>query len=207
MPARRHVWIATACVVGLGLLAELGEYLLGAPEPLVELFSLSYEANLPTWYATVLLFSCAVALAGVARLATRDRARWWVLAGAFLYISLDEAIEIHEHASFFDTSGVLYFSWVIPAAGLVLVFGLLFLPFLRRLRPESRKAFVLAGALYVGGALGMELPLGWWTERAGDHNLVYGLIDWVEETLELCGASLFLLAVEDHRRASQEIVS
>ena len=44
----------------------------------------------------------------------------------------------------------------------------------------------------------MELPLGYWTERAGANNLTYALIDFVEESLELCGASLFVLAVRDY---------
>ena len=183
----------------------MGEYELGLSEPLVEAFSLSYEANLPTWYASVLLFSCGALLAAVARVAyrrrDRDRHLWLLLALTFVYISVDEAVEIHEHAAVFDTSGVLYFSWVIPAAAVVVALGLAYLPFVRRLPPVTRGRFVVAGALYVGGALGMELPLGWWTEHEGDHNLGYGLIDWVEESLELAGASLFLYAVWAHHDA------
>ncbi|MFO0630985.1 MAG: hypothetical protein U0325_35900 [Polyangiales bacterium] len=40
--------------------------------------------------------------------------------------------------------------------------------------------------------------LGWWTERYGDAGLGYAMIDWVEEMLELTGASLFLFAVLRH---------
>ena len=192
------VWGATAIVVALGLTAEVADYTLGAPEQVVEVFSLSYEANLPTWYATQLLFACAVMLAAIARASTTDRARWGTLAGIFVYLSLDEAIEIHEHAAFFDTTGVLYFSWVIPAAALVAVLGALFLPFVCRLPEPARRRFVIAGALYVGGALGMELPLGWWADTRGDDNLGYGLIDWLEESLELAGASLFLCSLVSH---------
>ena len=195
---------SSALVSLLGLAAEIGEYGFGAPEKLVELFSLSYEANVPTWYATVLLFSCAATLAGHANAADLDRPRWWLLAAAFAYISLDEAIEIHEHAGFFETHGVLYFSWIIPAAGVVLGLGLFYLPFLRRLPPPTRVRFVVAGVVFVAGALGMELPLGWWTEAHGDDTLGYGLIDWVEETLELIGASLFLRALWLYPGASPE---
>jgi hypothetical protein len=122
-----------------------------------------------------------------------------VLAGLFFYLSLDEAIEIHEHlGGFFGTGGVLYFDWVIPAGAAVLVLGAVYLPFLRRLPARTRARFLLAGALYVGGALLVELPLGWWTERAGDDNPVYAAIDLVEETLELAGASVFVLALRQH---------
>ena len=94
--------------------------------------------------------------------------------------------------------GVLYFSWVVPAGIIVAALGIAYLPFLRRLPARTRWRFVLAGALYVGGALLMELPLGWWAERAGDDNLVYGLLDFVEESLELAGTSLFLAALLDY---------
>ncbi|WP_228680788.1 hypothetical protein [Myxococcus xanthus] len=43
----------------------------------------------------------------------------------------------------------------------------------------------------------MELPLGWWAEQHGNDNLVYALIDHVEEALELIGASLFLAALAE----------
>lgn len=196
----RGLSIATPVVAIAGLGAELSEYTIGADERAVELFSLSYEANVPTWYASVLLFSCAALLATTARAASSDRARWWALSAIFAYMSLDEAIEIHEYLGWLvEGDGVLYFAWVIPAAGIVAALGVAFLPFLRRLPRRTRNRFLGAGALYVGGALLMELPLGWWVSSHGDDNLGYGLIDWVEETMELGGASWFAVSVAQHR--------
>ena len=196
---------ATGLVALLGLGVELVHAHSHAPvvEALVSFLSLSYEGNLPTWYASSLLLVCALLLGLIAReLPARDplRLHWWALATLFAYMSLDETAELHEHlGGHVATGGVLYFDWVIPAAAIVALMGAAFLPFLRRLPPASRRRFVVAGALYVGGALLMELPLGWWTERAGEDTLGYALIDWVEETLELAGASLFLLALVSHR--------
>ena len=192
-----QILLAGGVVVSLaGLVAELARSLLSAPLEWVSLFSLSYEANLPTWYATVLLFSSSSSLAQIARSAGAHRARWWMLSAIFLYMSIDEASEIHEHAGgLVDGTGVLYFSWVVPAAVAVLALGLFYLPFIRALPSPLRGRVILAGALYVGGALGMELPLGWWTEQHGDEGLGYALIDHVEESLELAGASVFLWAL------------
>lgn len=201
---------AGAAVAGAGLAIELVHTRSHAPvvETLVGVFSLSYERNVPTWYASSLLFTCALALAAIAADVTArgggHRAHWVGLAAGFAYMSLDEATELHEHlGGLVGTGGVLYFDWVIPAAIVVAVVALLYLPFLRALPPARRRRFVLAGALYVGGAVLCELPLGWWTERAGADNPTYALIDWVEETLELAGASLFLLALAErwHDRA------
>lgn len=212
---RRALFGATAVIAGAGLIVELCDHLLApAWAPLlVPLLSLSYEHNLPTWYAVILHAACACLLlvqglwsraagregaSGRARAPAAAPVRWLVLAGLFAFISADELVQIHETASdWFDTGGVLYFGWVIPAGALVVVLALWYLPLLRALPARTRRRFVVAGVLFVGGALLMELPLGYWTERAGADNLVYAAIDWIEETLELAGASVFLLALLD----------
>lgn len=186
----------TIAVSVVGAAAELGGYLLGWPDRWSSALSLSYEGNAPTWYASSLLILCAAALASCAARATQDRSAWGALAAIFAFLSLDEAIELHEHlGGLVPGRGALFFSWVIPATVVVGVLGLAFARFLGRLDAVDRRRFVIAGALYIGGALAMELPLGWWTEREGDDNLVYGMLDWVEESLELAGATLFLVAL------------
>lgn len=204
---RRALFVATGGIAAAGLTAEICDHLLApwwAPV-LVPLLSLSYEHNLPTWYAVILHAACAglllvhgLSLRGQPATRGAGPARWLILSGLFAFISLDELVQIHEAASdWFDTSGVLYFGWVIPAGALVAALGLWYLPFLRALPGRTRRRFIVAGATFVSGALLMELPLGYWTELAGADNLVYAGIDWVEETLELVGVSLFLLALLD----------
>lgn len=187
-----RIGAATALVIVLGLAAELGDFLLGAPPVVVELFSLSYEHNVPTWYASSLLLGCGAVSVRAAPTTSTPR-RWHVLGSVFAYISLDEAVQIHEHLGGLITGhGVFFFSWVIPASVLVVAFATSMLPLLQALPSRTRNRVVVAGCIYVFGALVLELPLGWWTERHGDDNLVYGLIDFVEESLELIGATLFL---------------
>lgn len=205
---RRILFVAMALVVGAGLAVEilketvrLGDYKIVVP-----LFSLSYEQNIPTWYSSALLFSCSAALALIAAGSRRERApfvrHWWGLAAAFLYISLDETASIHEGAGrFFKLHGVFYFSWVIPAGIIVAAIGLAYLRFLAHLPRGARRQFIISGVIYVGGALFMELPLGYWTEREGSRNFVYAAIDAVEEGMEILGASLFLLALVDYIHA------
>ncbi|MCY1032278.1 hypothetical protein OV207_12480 [Corallococcus sp. BB11-1] len=201
-PLRRGLLATAGALTALGLGAEVADFASGrqVPGALVAFLSLSHEGNLPTWYASGLLLTCALALAGIARAAGLGgdpaRRHWWALMGAFAYLSMDESVGLHEHlGGLFSWGGVLFFTWVVPAAVIVLLVGLAFLPFLARLPSRRRKQFILAGVLYVGGALGVELPLGWWTEQHGNDNLVYALIDHVEEALELVGASLFLAAL------------
>lgn len=205
--ALRALVVGGLLVAGAGLAVELVHARSHADmvERAVAMFSLSYEQNLPTWYSTCLLFTCALALANIARSATRMRAHWWILAAGFTYMSLDEASEIHEHlGGMWGGSGLLYFDWVIPASVAVAVLAIVYLPFLRQLPTRARRRFVIAAAVYLSGAVAMELPLGWWTESAGTDNLTYALIDWVEESLEIAGASLFLYSLINYRPAAEE---
>jgi hypothetical protein len=194
----RGLAAALAIASGAGLAAEIAYFRADVPAELVAFFSLSAEGNLPTWVATCILFSCSLVLASIASGVRARRERF--LAAIFAYLSLDEATEIHEHlGGLVPGSGVFYFDWVIPASLFVIVVGSFYAPFLSHLDAGTRRRFVIAGVLYVGGALLMELPLGWWTEQHGDDNLGYAAMDWIEETLELVGASYFLVSLWKHR--------
>ena len=210
---RRALLALVATLATLGLAAELGYALAGEEDPygLVAFAGLSYEQNLPTWAASALLLGCAGLLwligRGIAPGAGRWRRHWLGLAAVFACLSLDEVAEIHEQWGWLDAGdGLLYYSWVIPGAALVLALGVIYLPWLLALPAATRRRCVWAALLYLGGVLGMELPLGYWTARHGADNLGYGLIDWLVETLELAGASVFLYALALHLLAEGALV-
>ncbi len=184
-----------------GLMVEIAEDGLGMDDPydLVDLFSLSYEANIPTWLSGTMHATSAILLALIASRTLQNGGRfvrhWWGLSIVFAYISIDEFVTLHEAMnSWFDFDGVLYFGWVIPAGIIVSIFVLSYLQFLAHIPAITRFRFVRAGAIFVGGAMGVELALGYWTDLHGSSNLGYALIDWVEETMEMIGAGLFLAA-------------
>lgn len=195
---------ATALVSLAGLTVEVLKsiYRWKGREGVVPLLSLSYEENIPTYYSAVILLlasaGSALLAAAVRRDSRRDSLAWWGLCAGFFYISMDEVLQFHEKwGSSFHTSGVLHFAWVIPAAGILVVLGLLYAPFLLRMPSRARRRLLLAGAVYVTGAVVLELPLGAWTEEKGEKTLGYALIDWVEETMEMGGIAFYLLVVFD----------
>ena len=156
--------VLTAILVA-GLFAEIAENVWRArdAEDLLEFFSLSEEWNLPTWFSSVLLFSCGAVLAAIAASKRRTGAlylrHWWVLAAGFFYISLDEAVQIHEHAGgWVDVGGILYFDWVIPASILVAILGVSYLGFLAHL-PRVVQEFITAHFLKGLGSPGFGAPL------------------------------------------------
>ena len=77
--------------------------------------------------------------------------------------------------------------------------GLAYLPFLARLRRRTAVLFVIAGLVYVGGAVGVER----WT---GDdvNSLEYNMWTTLEEGLEMFGVILMIYAVLDHMRGGVE---
>ncbi len=207
---RGRLLVAVAVVSALGLVVDVWAWRApdsASAEVLWPLLSLSAEGNVPTWFASSLLLCCALAAGASATALPAGapwRRHWWGIALALAYVSLDEVVGLHERlGGHLETSGVLYFDWVIWAAPIVAVLALAYARFLRALPSPTRARLIVAAIVYVTGALVMELPLGWWTERAGTDSLGYALIDWAEETLELVGASLALAALVAHRRSAR----
>ncbi len=198
---RRVLLFAVAILAAIGFAVEWIEYRALELDPgiLVPTFSLSYEGNVPTWFAASLLLCCSLLLAVVAHTSRARVRHWWGLCLGFAYISMDEAVGVHEAASsWFDTDGWLYYGWVIPGTAVVLALAGIYGRFVWELPSEVKTQVIWAGALYVGGALAMELPLGYWAAEYGSDNLGYALIDLVEESLELVGVSLFIAALLDY---------
>ena len=207
-PKRVAAWL-TLIVVALVLASLAGSfstYVLGHPRlfGLVRLFSLDAEANIPTWYAAISLLACSVVLAAIAytqpKEATPKTGDWRFLSIIFLFLSIDELASIHELLieplrTGLGTSGIFHFAWVIPYSGLVLLLGIKYLKFLTQLPAQTRRAFVLAGAIYIGGALGMEMVDGLYASLYGEQNFTYAFLTTIEETLEMLGIVVFLHAL------------
>lgn len=199
----RIVWSAAAVIVLLLLVNAAMGMLQATDRAVPELFELvdvDAEASVPAWFSSLLLFGAALALAGIAALSRRradGRAgRWTGLAVIFVLLSLDEAIALHERAiepvrDVIGAGGALYFAWVVPAMLLLVVFAAVYLPFWFRLPEPTRTGFALAGVVYVGGALGMEM-VGAYLLTTFGAGIATGLTVLVEEGAEMAGSLLFL---------------
>lgn len=184
---------------------------------LVPLFDLNREQNIPTWYAASSLLLCAVLL-GVCGTVSRQsggrfRHRWFFLMMVFCGLSVDELVSMHERFSglvraVFGVDGLLYFAWVIPASLFVAVFLLAYWRFLANLPHKTRWGFLLAGAVYVAGAIGMELVGGKYVSSHGGFPLArtvtYAGLTTVEELLEMFGVVIFLTALVTYLREQVE---
>ena len=180
---------------------------------IVEKFDLDQERNnLPTWFQSSSLLLCSFLLCIIAlirhEIKDKDTRFWGIMALVFLYLSLDEAVSIHEQTAvpfreLFQTHGILFFGWVIPAIFLCGLFFIWSLKFLRNLPPRVSWLFIFAGAIYVSGALGVEMIGASYYESFieplnGKVDLNYTLLTTLEELLEMCGITTFAYALLDY---------
>lgn len=207
---RKTLRFLVVLVLGLCLISTLGQYsLYFLPDyPLkgtfIRLFYIDAENNIPSLYSACALLFCAILLATIAyikKLAHHRYVRHWgSLSIIFLYLAFDEAFVLHEELmeplrNKLNVGGLLYFAWVIPGAIFVGACLLVYVKFLFDLPAKTRGMFLIAGTLYVGGAMGMELLGGYHTELYGLENMPYVLITTFEELLEMLGIAVFIYAL------------
>ena len=173
---------------------------------LIDNFFLGSESNVPTYYISFLNLSSAVLLFIITAVEKKNRKpyflQWTILSLGFLYISMDEVVEIHEELSNLvagiinlNNQGFYTFSWVIPGIIIVLLLALFFARFITNLDSGTRVNFLIAAILYVGGAIGLEMLGGRYYGIHGSDNLTYRMMQNVEESLEMAGLIVFIWAL------------
>ena len=200
----------SAAIFFLGVVRELIIAHFGTETLIQDLrqIALDTEHSAAAYYSALLLLACAALLFAISRLTRRDGGsdvpRWTLLAVIFAAMSVDEAVSFHEVLitplrETFGLSGIFYFAWVIPGTILVTLLGLYYFPFLLRLPRRSASLFVLAGTIYVGGALAMEMVAGFLADAHGSLTASpYLVAAVIEEGMEVAGLTIFFLALSGH---------
>ena len=93
---------------------------------------------------------------------------------------------------------MLRWEWVIPYAIFALGVAVVYLPFLFRLAARTRHLFLLAGAVYVGGALVLEGAQAQVVETYGTGTVANTILASVEEASELAGVIILVYALIAH---------
>ena len=196
---RRALNLATAALLMAHTLTQVGIYGFGADKHWLDVVNMDRELNLPTLFSTLLLLTSAFLLKRLSTIPCQQNAAdWTLLSRIFVFLALDEALQIHEILIFpglrHQIHPALASTWVIPY-GLVAL-GLLwrFRRFLTSLSTKTSARFLRAGSVYLTGAIGMEM-VGSFAVRSGLirlHSFWYGAITGIEESLEIVGLILFL---------------
>ena len=201
--------VATLLIINLtlGLLLFTGVDRESGIIQFLRFFDFNDEGTVANWYNSLLLgFVCwqaAHAWLQCDRTQRGCRAGWIGLAIVFFYMSMDEALGVHESSSealreYFNTGGLFYWAWVIPGLVATLVLALVFAPFVLRLPSRTRNLIFLAGFIYVAGAIGCEMIGGFFFERDG-ASVISDLASITEEVLEMSALILMIFAVQEYR--------
>lgn len=177
------------------------------------MFDLNREWNIPTWFSVVQLFFVAVLLSVVALSEQAKRSPagyWWGLTVLFLYLSLDEATDMHglwtNVVPDLKTGSTMDgFLWVIPATFVVAAVGLIFLRWTLRLPGRTRAFFFASGFIYVTGGLGFGV-IGSKLADETFTNPAYLVASTIEEALEMTGVFVMLLGVSGYLRSSKVVL-
>lgn len=169
---------------------------------LSQLFDTNLEQNVPAFFSALNMLFCALLLVMLARAdSRRNAAGWSLLALLFLLLPFDELFAVHETLNVplrerLGSSGPLFFAWVIPYALAVAIVAPLLLRLLRGVPKATRRGFVDAGALFLAGAVGLEMIAASLAGAPGERATLPVLVaQTLEELLEMSGVALFTRAL------------
>ena len=187
------------------LVGEIGIYAFDADKNWLLPFNMDREFNIPTLFSSTIMLACAYTLNEIKSVSDKRSLKdWGLLSKIFIFLAIDEFFQIHEIFIIPDLrpylSPALGSTWVIPYTALVIYLGWRFSKFLRSLEKYTRQKFLQSGAIFLSGAIGMEM-VGSYLVRTGIirlHSIWYGSITGLEELLELLGLIMFLTACANY---------
>lgn len=162
-------------------------------------FNMNIEGNLPT-YISALNLLLAAGLCGFiyyheSVLKKRSSLHWLGMCALILFISFDEAAGVHDGIIIPISiyllgrgQGIMYYSWYLFFLPIVTIVVLLYIPFLKRLPLLFSSRFVLAGAVFLSGSIGMEMVAGILKSQGRS----IGISVLFEETLEMLAVVILI---------------
>ena len=195
---RRRLIYVIAVLVVVHIVFQIVNYLI-TPTPWLyrEIFHLDEEDSFPTWYSSVALLGASLLIFAAAARKRFEHDRWrhhWLaLALGFLLLSMDEVVGLHETLNT-ETS----FSWTLVGAPVSLAIFVIFLPFIRSLPDPFRSRLLIAGMIFLTGALVIEYAQTPLSEAGKIDTLGYNLAVVPEETLEMLGIVFLIRALIDY---------
>ena len=118
----------------------------------------------------------------------------------FFFLSFDESVAIHESLTSIlpaygvGGTGAFTFAWVIPYGIAAIALFVVCFRFLLALPTQTKRGFMIAGGVFVLGAIGIEMIAAGMYETSGGKTdpLNFALLSTVEETLEMTGLIIFI---------------
>ncbi len=214
-------------VIALGLFASVFTNLTGHSSVFgfLRLLNVSSEQSIPTYVSVINLLLASILIFIIYSYEKTNKQNgagyWLFLSILFLYLSIDESASIHEkfgniHAYLvreeFIPQILHTYSWIAFGVFFVFAVSIVLLPFVRKLPTDTRRYFLIAGCVFVTGAIGFEY-LGAWMLETGvvesRQDMTHLVRRLFEEGFEMYGVVIFNCALyrEIVRRKISVIIS
>ncbi len=199
-------------VIALGLFANLFTKLtdLGL-FGFLRLLDVSSEQSIPTYVSVINLLLASILIFIIYSYEKTNKQNgagyWLFLSILFLYLSVDESASIHEN--FGNIQGYLVrkelispivstHPWLPFGVFFVFAVSIVLLPFLRKLPTDTRRYFLIAGCVFVTGAVGFEYLGTVMLEKGiveSTKDMAYLVRRLFEEGFEMYGVAIFNCAL------------
>lgn len=175
------------------------------------IFDLTLESSFPTWLSALLFLLSALLILVIGRYAvdvSPSRAWAWKLVSIMLVIfSIDEVAGLHETMNGvvregLGVGGILFYAWLIPALLILVVLGLVLLPWLIELPLLLRRTIIAAGVVFFVGTVVLELVGGYLASSGLRYDSAWFVTASVEESFELVGVAVLFTGLVRHTAAS-----
>ncbi len=185
---------------------------------IIKWFDFNLENNVPTWFSVIILAFAALLLFIIYihqnKLQVKKSFYWLVLAVIFVFLSVDESVQVHEEVARIlrpsvgeSMNGFLYWAWVVPYSIFVIAAGVFFLRFVLSLPAAIRNLFFIGGAMYISGALLLEFPEGYFYKVYGLDHIYNRILYCIEELFEMGGVVIFIYALLNYMKDNKITVS
>lgn len=196
------LWSIVAVLVAAHIVAMIIHFrVVELPCHVREVFDLEENESFAGLFTSLILIFAGLTVLYHARQLPEEgrgmRVLWRLLGIGFCLLAIEKFIGLHRKFGF-----LIGIPRTVLAVGAAVLVGLAYIPFLARLPAATRNLFVVAGAIYLAGAIGFDFATGWFpviTARdwCGDQivTLGYRLTAAVETGLEMSGVVLFIQAM------------
>ncbi|MBT8041767.1 MAG: hypothetical protein KJN98_01210, partial [Pontiella sp.] len=160
------------------------------------------EGNLPAYFSSAILALSGLLAFAISLGVRSERLKslqWAGLGAVLFFLSIDEAVMIHEvvaHAARLVVKGpgMHHAAWVVPYLIAVVILGAIYLKFFLQLPAETKKFLLIGAGLFLLGAVGVEVVSCIWEEAGHGKDFIYHLFATTEETFEMLGVISIIYA-------------
>ena len=176
-------------------------------------FNLDGENNIPAFFSTLLLLAASLLLLFIYKVSTHQANYWLFLSLLFLFLSIDESVQIHEMFNRLKQETEIFKDlkltgvWFFPYLILIVTLFFFLKRFIFNLPPQTRNLMILSAVIFVGSAMGVEIVHDFLKViNGGKENMYLEFLICLEEIGEMTGTIIFIYTLLTYIAAKKSTI-